>query len=69
MLADHTQTAIAELVERLATAGRDDPTIAARLDISVSRVRALRKAFDIPAGERRWLPVRTTSEGGDRDGA
>jgi hypothetical protein len=48
---------LAELIGRLAGAGRDDPTIAHHVGITVSQVRRLRAEFAIPAGERRWLPV------------
>lgn len=50
---------LAELIGRLAAAGRNDPHIATHLGITVSQVRGLRADFDIPAGERRWLPART----------
>lgn len=47
-----------ELIWRLARAGNDDPSIAARLGISTSTVRRLRKEADIPPGETRWLSNR-----------
>jgi hypothetical protein len=59
---------LVDLIGTLAAAGRDDPTIAARLGITANQVRRLRKEFDIPAGERRWLPIRPpVSSGGDTD--
>jgi DNA-binding NarL/FixJ family response regulator len=50
-----SQQATAELIARFALAGKDDPSIAVRLGISVSTVRRLRKEFGIPPGETRWL--------------
>lgn len=52
---EQTRQATAEIIARLANAGRDDPTIAARLGITVSQVRGLRRAFEIPPGETRWI--------------
>lgn len=49
---------LVELISRLASAGRNDPDIAARLGITASQVRRLRAEFAVSAGERRWLPVR-----------
>jgi len=45
----------AEITARLALAGRDDPTIARTLECSISHVRALRREYEIPPGETRWL--------------
>lgn len=50
-----SRDATAELVARFANAGRDDPTIAACLGITVYQVRKLRKDYEIPAGEQRWI--------------
>lgn len=43
------------LVAALARAGRADPTIAARLGIRTSAVRALRREAGIEPGEQRWV--------------
>lgn len=56
---------LVDMIGQLANTGQDDPTIASRLEITTNQVRRLRKEFDIPAGERRWLPVRPVSSGGD----
>jgi hypothetical protein len=47
---------LVDLISQMAFAGQDDPTIASRLEITASQVRGLRKEYEIPAGERRWLP-------------
>jgi hypothetical protein len=49
-----SRSATAEIIARFANGGRDDPTIAARLGITVSQVRSLRAEFNIPPGETRW---------------
>lgn len=58
MMRTPTTDATAAIVARFAMTGRDDPTIAARLEITVSEVRALRREYDIPPGETRWLSHR-----------
>lgn len=45
---------IAELVGSVARGGGDDPSIAARLGITVWQVRGIRRDFGIEAGEQRW---------------
>jgi hypothetical protein len=45
----------AEIAARFALHGHDDPTIARTLECPVSHVRALRREYDIPPGETRWL--------------
>lgn len=47
-----------ELIARFAKAGTNDPSIAARLGVSVSMVRRLRKEAGISPGETRWLSHR-----------
>jgi hypothetical protein len=47
---------LADLIETMANAGLNDPIIARRLDITLQQVRGIRRVYDIPAGERRWLP-------------
>jgi len=49
-----SRPATAEIIARFANAGRDDPTIAARLGITAAQVRGLREEFGIPPGETRW---------------
>ncbi|TMR10993.1 hypothetical protein ETD86_37390 [Nonomuraea turkmeniaca] len=49
------QDALVDLVAQLAAAGRDDPTIAAQLELAPHEIRAIRRRNDIPAGETRWL--------------
>jgi hypothetical protein len=49
-----SRSATAEIIARFANAGRDDPTIAGRLGITVAQVRGLREEFGIPPGETRW---------------
>jgi hypothetical protein len=44
------------LVARMAGAGVSDPRIAARLEITVSQVRGLRRESGTHPGEQRWLP-------------
>lgn len=56
MIRTPTTDATSELIARLANMRRDDPTIAARLGITVSQVRALRKEYGIKPGETRWTP-------------
>ena len=51
-----TREATAELIARFAATGRDDPTIAVRLGITVAQVRGLREEFGILPGETRWTP-------------
>jgi len=51
-----SREATAEIIARFAATGRDDPTIAVRLGITVSQVRALREEFGILPGETRWTP-------------
>jgi hypothetical protein len=46
---------LAEFIERMARASISDPRIADRLGITVAQVRDIRKEYEIPAGERRWL--------------
>lgn len=53
---------LAELIGRLAAKGRDDPTIAGVLGITAAKVRRIRIAYKIPAGERRWLPAPSMPE-------
>lgn len=52
-LSGPSREATAELVAQLALAGRDDPTIAARVGITVAQVRGLRGEYGIPPGARR----------------
>ncbi|PRY35291.1 hypothetical protein [Umezawaea tangerina] len=47
-----SRVAIAELIGRLAAAGLDDPTIAARLGIKPRQVAGIRKDFGIEPGHR-----------------
>lgn len=49
-----TRINVSELIRRLARTGTDDPTIAARLGLSVSTVRRIRDEDGIEAGEQRW---------------
>lgn len=51
---DATRFNQGELIRNLAAGGVDDPTIAARLGISVSNVRRIRREDGIQAGEQRW---------------
>lgn len=55
MIRTPSTDATAGLVARLASAGRNDPTIATRLGISASQVRRLREEYEILPGETRWL--------------
>lgn len=50
-----SRQATANIIADLARGGCDDPTIAARLEITVSQVRGIRKEFNIPPGETRWI--------------
>lgn len=52
------------LVASMAGAGSSDPSIAARLEISVSQVRELRRESGADPGEQRWLPAHHR-QGGD----
>lgn len=56
-LTGQTRENVAAMVARLARLGRNDPSIATTLGISVAQVRGIRDEYDIPAGERRWLPT------------
>ncbi|GAB2918501.1 helix-turn-helix domain-containing protein [Nonomuraea fastidiosa] len=47
----------ADIIARFAARGRNDPTIAGVLGVSVTTVRRLRKEYNIPPGEMRWLPA------------
>lgn len=59
-----SRQATAEIIARFAATGRDDPSIAMRLGITVPQVRGIRRQFGIPAGETRWFHtgVRTAGD-------
>lgn len=44
---------VAVFVESLANMGRDDPSIADALGITVSQVRSIRREYEITAGAKR----------------
>lgn len=49
-----TRFNLSGMIRGLAGIGRDDPTIAVRLGITVSQVRGIRRDYGIEAGEQRW---------------
>lgn len=53
-LNEQTRFNVAEMIRRLAGIGRNDPSIAIKLGITVSQVRGIRRQFGIEAGEQRW---------------
>jgi hypothetical protein len=65
---EQTRFNLSELISGLARIGRNDPTIAAHLGISVSTVRDIRREYGIPAAERRWLGNRPDEAAGTTAG-
>ncbi|MER7126678.1 hypothetical protein [Micrococcus luteus] len=57
-----------QMIGRFALTGRDDPTIAARLGITVGQVRRIRKKYNIAPGEQRWLPADRPAKAVTSDG-